>query len=384
MSGKASAQRRDRIEASIAWRTGGALERGPIYVPRETLTGHKGPESLMALDTGRPTFLPLNDGEKRVPHRDGGFVPQNPVNLLRRHARMANHICREGIQSVFLLNLLDAEHHDYGAYEEEWAGVPVFQYCRPCNTLGAAILVSLGRWYMGPGSPNLPAPGFDEIPFDAKVPKAVWRGAPTGTRVVEGRKVPLRNRIQEALKSPEAAERMFAGELRHYQRVSTLLAARTMPRVDAQFVTGEGEAFPEGPEPIRALFGERLSRAEQLRYRYLLALEGADAPTSLYWGLASNSVVLCGPRNWETIMDEGLRPWEHWVPIAGDGHDIEERIDWCESHPDRCREIVANANAAMSWLNDREQRDIVDHEVWRRYAMAAYGLHRVTSSLYAD
>ena len=47
----------------------------------------------------------------------------------------------------------------------------------------------------------------------------------------------------------------------------------------------------------------------------------------------------------------GARPWEHFVPIAHDMSDLEERTRWCiVEHPAKCAQIAANARRMLAEL----------------------------------
>ena len=59
--------------------------------------------------------------------------------------------------------------------------------------------------------------------------------------------------------------------------------------------------------------------AKELKYKYLLSLEGNDVSSSLKWMLYSNSVVFMrNPRIVSWIMEDHLEPYIHYIPLNDD------------------------------------------------------------------
>jgi hypothetical protein len=124
--------------------------------------------------------------------------------------------------------------------------------------------------------------------------------------------------------------------------------------------------------PWRGLFGARLDRAAQLQFRFIVCLEGNDYATGLFWALQSNSVVLMPPPRWQTILHFGLKPWQHYIPLAEDLGDLEAKIAWGNAHVSACAAISAQACDFMRAQSDGARRGALDLAVLRRYcAMAA-------------
>ena len=126
-----------------------------------------------------------------------------------------------------------------------------------------------------------------------------------------------------------------------------------------------------------------LRRAQLLRHRYLLSLEGNDVASNLKWLMGHNSVVVMPPPTVETWLLEGLlrcgpapisrtdvpsssswvavlmcgparfvfarRPWVHYVPVRRDARDVPAVLAWMRTHEEACLQIVANANA---WVEE--------------------------------
>jgi len=115
-----------------------------------------------------------------------------------------------------------------------------------------------------------------------------------------------------------------------------------------------------------------ISIKEHLRYKMLVSIEGNDVATSLKWMLFSNSVVLMRtPRFTSWALEELLEPWVHYVPLADNFHDAEEKVQWTLDHPDQAQDI---ARRATQWMHDflmhpdaEVEQNAIRYEIMRRY-----------------
>jgi hypothetical protein len=65
-----------------------------------------------------------------------------------------------------------------------------------------------------------------------------------------------------------------------------------------------------------------------------------------------------GYRQW---YYDKLEPWVHYVPACADLSDLIERIEWCRSHENECRDIArAGQEFAMRRTVKSEIGDAVD------------------------
>ncbi len=123
----------------------------------------------------------------------------------------------------------------------------------------------------------------------------------------------------------------------------------------------KGEIFPEFRR-------ERLSIQDQLNFKYILSLEGVDVATNLKWIMSSHSLCFSQKLKFETWYMEGLlQPGVHYVEIADDFSDVEEKIDYYENHPDEAEQIIANANAYTRQFFNPEIEDLLSYLVVKRY-----------------
>jgi hypothetical protein len=148
----------------------------------------------------------------------------------------------------------------------------------------------------------------NDISWDEKIAKAVWRGK--------------FGKTHDTIKDTNDIK--FALVSRHVN--STI--------VDAKFSKHTKGA------PYH-MIGSYLDMKEQLKYKYIISIEGNDVSSGLKWMLFSNSVVLMPKPSWESWAMEGkLEPNVHYLPIERDMTNVEEVIRWAEDHPEKTRMIA--------------------------------------------
>ncbi|WP_043487512.1 glycosyl transferase family 90 [Halomonas halodenitrificans] len=165
----------------------------------------------------------------------------------------------------------------------------------------------------------------DRIPFDAKLNKVVWRGACHQ---------PHRRRFIEAFHNHSLC--------------------------DVGDVHRKAEGKPWHREPM--------SVSEQLRYKYVLSIEGNDVATNLKWIMASNSLCFMTKPKYETWFMEGaLVPDYHYVLVKDDYSDLEEKVSYYTSHPDEAKWVIHNANQYVLQFLDSRKELFVSLMVMKKY-----------------
>jgi hypothetical protein len=66
-------------------------------------------------------------------------------------------------------------------------------------------------------------------------------------------------------------------------------------------------------------------------------------------------------------MEGLLQPGIHYVEIADDFSDVEEKINYYEQHPEEAEKIIANANAYTQQFLDLETEELLSYLVVKRY-----------------
>ncbi|MGM0634484.1 MAG: glycosyl transferase family 90 [Bacteroidota bacterium] len=113
---------------------------------------------------------------------------------------------------------------------------------------------------------------------------------------------------------------------------------------------------------------EKITIAEQLKYKFILALEGHDVASNLKWVMSSNSLAVMPPPVYETWFMEGkLIPNVHYVAIKPDFSDLEERLNYYIDHPEEAHKIIDNANQYVEQFKDEKREKIISLLVLKKY-----------------
>lgn len=111
-----------------------------------------------------------------------------------------------------------------------------------------------------------------------------------------------------------------------------------------------------------------MSLYDHLRYRYIMCLEGNDVASNLKWVMSSNSVAVMPRPRFETWYMEGkLIPNYHYIEIADDYHDLIERIEYYEAHPEEVKAIAEHAHAWVEQFQDQKREDLISLMVLDKY-----------------
>jgi len=134
------------------------------------------------------------------------------------------------------------------------------------------------------------------------------------------------------------------------------------PRCDI----GQSNRVPLGCNP--RMRKEFLSIDEQLRYKFIVSVEGNDVATNLKWIMSSNSLCLmCKPR-YETWFMEGLlQAGVHYVLLKDDFSDLEEKIDFYRKNPEAALRIIENANRWVDQFRNEDVERVVALLVMQKY-----------------
>ena len=173
----------------------------------------------------------------------------------------------------------------------------------------------------------------NDISWDEKIAKAVWRGK--------------FGKTHDTIKDTNDIK--FALVSRHINSTA----------VDAKFSKHTKGAPPH-------MIGSYMDVKEQLKYKYIISIEGNDVSSGLKWMLFSNSVVIMPKPTWESWAMEGmLEEFVHYIPIERDGSNVEEMIQWAEEHPAQTRMIAERSTLFIYDLlfhpqaNDDEQNIMI-------------------------
>lgn len=183
---------------------------------------------------------------------------------------------------------------------------------------------------------------FSTIPFEKRIPKAVWRGKLSGD--THGKRYMMINN-----------------------------------QIDTDHNIGYtiiGKNSKNNFIPKR----EYKSITDMCKYKYILSAEGDRTDSGLIWKLLSGSVILMPIPILESWNQEfSLIPYTHFVPVKDNFIDLDEQIQWCEENPKKCKYIINNARKHANGILNLDHFAI-SAAILKRYA-DMYKLTRVDRTL---
>jgi hypothetical protein len=165
--------------------------------------------------------------------------------------------------------------------------------------------------------------------WSARVPKIFWRGSPTthwrrddGTDITSVADIP-RVRLCELLAPDPRADVGLIGPW------GTRLAHEDMLAYFAQ----------------RQLLRPAVKMTEHAHYRYQIDIDGVANAWGFFDKLLMGSCILKIESPYRQWFYEGIRPWDHYVPVRNDLSDFMERLGWCFAHEAEAQHIAHNGQA---------------------------------------
>ena len=111
-----------------------------------------------------------------------------------------------------------------------------------------------------------------------------------------------------------------------------------------------------------------ISKEEQLKYKYIISIEGNDVASNLKWILASNSVVIMKKPTKETwLMESKIQPYKHYVPLSENMDNLEEVLTWCKNNDNKCKQIAINGKRYMNMFFNIEREAYIEKRVLEEY-----------------
>lgn len=111
-----------------------------------------------------------------------------------------------------------------------------------------------------------------------------------------------------------------------------------------------------------------ISIKEQLKYRYIMAIEGNDVASNLKWIMSSNSIAVMPRPKYETWFMEGtLIPNHHYIEIKDDFSDLIEKVNFYEQNPELAKNIIKNANEYVKQFKDKKREKLLGILVMKKY-----------------
>lgn len=129
-----------------------------------------------------------------------------------------------------------------------------------------------------------------------------------------------------------------------------------------------GEVSKRGNYTNEAWKKPIISLYDHLKYKFILALEGNDVASNLKWVMSSNSIAVMPIPKYETWFMEGLLvPDYHYIAIADDYSDLEEKLQYYINHPEKAKEIIQHAHEWVEQFRDKKKETIISLRVLEKY-----------------
>ena len=112
----------------------------------------------------------------------------------------------------------------------------------------------------------------------------------------------------------------------------------------------------------------KISINEQLKYKFVLCIEGYDVATNLKWVMSSNSIAVMPKPKFESWLMEGkLIPNFHYILIKNDFSDLEERLKYYIKNDSKAYEIIKNANKYIMQFQNKKREDLISLLILEKY-----------------
>lgn len=270
----------------------------------------------------------------------------------RRAEGVINDILRLGRRDPVNIDMEDARW--IGAPHRKPLGKPVLCHNR---REGARNLV---LWplpeQMGPGFRGYEASCPDNISFEDKEDRLVWRGMISGNERREGVRpgpssLSFLRRLAEAGNDPVAREKAWQGLCRT-SRMAFIRRWFGHPDFDIGIAMAWG--FREfARDPLIAPYcTSRKGPAFFHGFRYQLCMTGYDHGSNFIQMINSQSVLLKEEDGWEVYYSGRFKPWKHYIPVQRYCDDIAEKLAWARENTNECKEMSRAARAEVALLSD--------------------------------
>lgn len=204
-----------------------------------------------------------------------------------------------------------------------------------------------------------PASPPDDIPWEDKQDRLIWRGMISGSEMREGVKPgpashTLLTRLSQAT-TPTDRDAAWQALCRT-NRLAFIRRYFDHPDFDIGIVLAW--AFRDhARDPLLAPYCKpRMGPRDFRAYRYQLCMTGYDHGSNFISGLDQNGVLLAEDDGWQVFYSGRFRPWVHYIPVARHLTDIEDKLAWARAHPVECQAMSLAARREAAHLRDPAAR----------------------------
>ena len=127
--------------------------------------------------------------------------------------------------------------------------------------------------------------------------------------------------------------------------------------------------------------GDFLSIKQQLKYKFILSLEGNDVSTNLKWIMSSNSVcVMPKPKCESWFMEDKLIENYHYILVKDDFSDLHDKLNYYINNVNECLDIIENAHNYCNQFKDKKQEEYLNYLVFKKYLKYCKNNHKINEN----
>lgn len=170
-----------------------------------------------------------------------------------------------------------------------------------------------------------------DIPWEEKIPTAIFRGGSTGCGVTVDTNPRLKAAFISQNTEPDenGVKYIDAGITNWNLRPRKLMGNKYLQTIDVR--------------NLDISLVSKMNRQEQSRYKYIINIDGHVTAFRLSIELNMGSVILLVKSSWKIWYSDMLVPYEHYVPVKEDLSDLIDQIKWCRNNDRKCKQIAINA-----------------------------------------
>ena len=116
---------------------------------------------------------------------------------------------------------------------------------------------------------------------------------------------------------------------------------------------------------VKALPVQKMDMQEQSKYKYIVHVDGNVAAYRLLKTMLLGSVILKVEGKYKLWVEQLLQDGVNYISVKEDLSDLIEKIEWCKSHDDECKQIAENSvNLAKKILDKNYVNDSFIKILW--------------------
>ncbi len=123
-----------------------------------------------------------------------------------------------------------------------------------------------------------------------------------------------------------------------------------------------------GPKVDKPWYKGFMPIEQQLKYKFIFCIEGADTATNMKWVLNSNSVCVMPKPKYETWFMEGALISDfHYIEVNDDFSNAEKKISYYLRNEKKCLKIIRNANLFVNQFKNQKREKLISILVLDQY-----------------